>query len=280
MGSIGWFIGIFYLVYHYSGFSGVVCIISIAIIAGVIFDKVKQYKTKNKRCEHGIKGAAYNSKLCEKCVTQREEAGARQKQEQEQREKEEAKHKQQKHDAWVARIKQSDYLKQMHPREFEILVGRLMEKTGHVVKITRYTSDHGIDLIIIKDGEKGIVQCKRYKNSVGEPALRDLVGTVVSERANYGIMVTTGKVSRHGRNFIAHSPIKIKIIELDGLLKMIQGNFHESEDVTQKQDFRCPRCNAHMRLINGKYGEFYGCTNYPSCRGTRTVPLSERDVPC
>lgn len=31
----------------------------------------------------------------------------------------------------------------------------------------------------------------------------------------------------------------------------------------------CPMCNAPMRLRNGKRGQFYGCSRYPNCTGTR-----------
>ena len=27
----------------------------------------------------------------------------------------------------------------------------------------------------------------------------------------------------------------------------------------------CPVCGAEMKLKSGKYGEFYGCSNYPIC---------------
>ena len=33
----------------------------------------------------------------------------------------------------------------------------------------------------------------------------------------------------------------------------------------------CPKCGNQMRLRNGKYGEFYGCSTYPKCRGTRNI---------
>lgn len=29
----------------------------------------------------------------------------------------------------------------------------------------------------------------------------------------------------------------------------------------------CPRCNAKMNRKSGKYGEFWGCSRYPDCRG-------------
>ena len=31
---------------------------------------------------------------------------------------------------------------------------------------------------------------------------------------------------------------------------------------------KCPRCGGDLVLRNGKYGKFYGCSNYPKCRYT------------
>lgn len=31
----------------------------------------------------------------------------------------------------------------------------------------------------------------------------------------------------------------------------------------------CPRCGASMRRRNGRYGQFWGCSTYPRCKGTR-----------
>ena len=33
----------------------------------------------------------------------------------------------------------------------------------------------------------------------------------------------------------------------------------------------CPRCASGMILRTGRYGRFYGCSRYPSCKGTRPV---------
>ncbi len=36
-------------------------------------------------------------------------------------------------------------------------------------------------------------------------------------------------------------------------------------------DILCPLCKAEMIRRKGKYGEFYGCSNFPGCRGTRKI---------
>lgn len=33
----------------------------------------------------------------------------------------------------------------------------------------------------------------------------------------------------------------------------------------------CPKCGGEMTKRNGKFGEFYGCGNYPDCRYTKKV---------
>lgn len=33
----------------------------------------------------------------------------------------------------------------------------------------------------------------------------------------------------------------------------------------------CPICGSAMRLRKGKYGEFWSCTRYPECKGTRSL---------
>ena len=34
---------------------------------------------------------------------------------------------------------------------------------------------------------------------------------------------------------------------------------------------KCPRCGGELVKRNGRYGPFYGCSNYPGCRYTRNV---------
>lgn len=35
----------------------------------------------------------------------------------------------------------------------------------------------------------------------------------------------------------------------------------------------CPKCNGQLTLKTGRYGKFYGCSNYPDCRNTESVNL-------
>jgi topoisomerase IA-like protein len=33
----------------------------------------------------------------------------------------------------------------------------------------------------------------------------------------------------------------------------------------------CPRCGNNLVLRKGKYGDFYGCSNYPTCKFTQNI---------
>lgn len=41
-------------------------------------------------------------------------------------------------------------------------------------------------------------------------------------------------------------------------------------------DILCPQCGAVMVRRKGKFGEFYGCSNFPGCRGTRKLQEGSR----
>jgi restriction system protein len=61
-------------------------------------------------------------------------------------------------------------------------------------------------------GDKVVIQAKRYKNTVGVSAVRDLFGTVQNEGASKGILVTTSGYGRAAFEFAKGKPLEL----LDG----------------------------------------------------------------
>ena len=45
----------------------------------------------------------------------------------------------------------------------------------------------------------------------------------------------------------------------------------ENPSEAAKQIKKCPKCGGMMKLRNGKFGEFYGCSGYPDCRYTENT---------
>lgn len=60
---------------------------------------------------------------------------------------------------------------------------------------------------------------------------------------------------------------------LTGIVRGIAGLFIQSPSSatlgTSTDSALCPRCSSAMILRNGPRGQFYGCSHFPRCRGTR-----------
>lgn len=117
--------------------------------------------------------------------------------------------------------------------DFEHLVRELFESEfesrGVEVKVTQASRDGGVDAVIFDSdpitGGKIILQAKRYTNTVGVSAVRDLYGTVVNEGANKGILITTSNYGPDAYKFAKGKPITL----LDGsnLLHMMEKHGHK-----------------------------------------------------
>lgn len=49
------------------------------------------------------------------------------------------------------------------------------------------------------------------------------------------------------------------------------GTVGERLDVEPDEQVRCPECGKPMQLRDGRYGRFYSCVEYPTCKGVRNL---------
>jgi len=116
-------------------------------------------------------------------------------------------------------VKVNDYtnLAAISWEDFEQLIRELFDKefnqNGGEVKVTQSSRDGGVDAIAFDPdpirGGKIIIQAKRYTNTVGVSAVRDLYGTVINEGANKGILITTSDYGSDSYNFAKGKPITL-----------------------------------------------------------------------
>lgn len=112
-------------------------------------------------------------------------------------------------------------LLEMSPDNFEALTASLFEAFGHRAEVSGGNSDHGVDVVVWTDeGEKWVVQCKRYAGSVGEPVVRDLYGTMLHEDAQAAYLITTGTFSRQAVAWAVGKPIVL--YDGEGLIRLIR----------------------------------------------------------
>ena len=168
-------------------------------------------------------------------------------------------------------------------REFEKLLCEAFRRQGYAVEHSgRESGDGGVDIRLRKDNQLSLVQCKHWKSwQVGVATVRELLGVVTSERAQWGIIVTSGTFSGDAVQFAGKN--HIELIDGDKLARLIQSVQPSKSNVEPVattgpavNDKSCPQCGSPMVPRTAKRGskagsQFYGCSKYPACNGTRSA---------
>jgi len=165
--------------------------------------------------------------------------------------------------------------------DFEQLTGQAYRKQGYrVIENNKKGPDGGIDLVLKRNGETTLVQCKHWKtNKIGVPVIRELLGVVTAEKADHGIVVGTGKFTEPALKFAQSN--NIEIVDDTKLIEMLEAQLptftnKEIESPYSVPGIDCPSCDGQMVKRIAKRGknpgsEFLGCSSFPKCRAT--MPL-------
>jgi restriction system protein len=180
-------------------------------------------------------------------------------------------------------------------REFELLVGEAFRLQGYAVTEQGGSGpDGGVDLVLRKGTERFVVQCKQWKAfKVSVSVVRDLFGVMAARGAAGGFVVTCGTFTADAKAFAEGR--NVELIDGPALLGLIRrakaslssagaaaaatmpatatatatpprGSEHEVPG--------CPLCRAPMNRRTARKGanagaQFWGCSRFPACRGTR-----------
>jgi restriction system protein len=167
-------------------------------------------------------------------------------------------------------------------REFEMLVGEAFRVQGYSVAETGGGADGGVDVVLRKDREKYFVQCKQWRAStVGVPVVRELYGAMAAHGAAGGFVVTSGRFTKPAVDFAEHRNLTlidgpqlhamIQRVPLDAPASMQVGGADPHPETPW-----CPACGEPMARRTAQRGpqagnDFWGCSTYPTCRGTRAI---------
>jgi restriction system protein len=172
-------------------------------------------------------------------------------------------------------------------QQFEQLTGEAFRRRGfQVTENSTGGADGGIDLVLQKNGEKYLVQCKQWRAlKVGVSVVRELYGVMAAGGAAGGFVVTSGRFTKEASDFALGRNVEL----VDGveLQRWIQaaGTANRADSVSasvapqeaagqqQERVVCCPKCQATMVRRTAKRGpnagsSFWGCSKYPACRGT------------
>ena len=104
-----------------------------------------------------------------------------------------------------------DELLQLTPSQVEEYVTqRIFVRRGFKAVNTPDVKDGGIDILLTdRFNQHAIVQCKRYRNVVGEETVRDLYGTMLHGNAVHAYLVTTARISQPARQWATGKNIEL-----------------------------------------------------------------------
>lgn len=121
-----------------------------------------------------------------------------------------------------------EYWSNLDPYEFEKEIAILFEKHGFIATVTKGSGDGGIDVLLKRNENRYVIQCKRYATKVGPAAVRDLYGTMVSGSFDGGFLVCPSGFSKKAIEFASHK--KIQFLGLKRIMELVHAE--SKSDVT------------------------------------------------
>lgn len=155
-------------------------------------------------------------------------------------------------------------LRLLDSAEFEWFVGELYRRDGWTVAETgeRERPDGNIDLELRREGQRRIVQCKRWTSwLVGVDEIREFAGTLMREGlpGSAGVFVTSSDFSTQAREEAGR--LSIELVDRDALFARVQ---------KARRLEPCPRCGQGMILDRSSRGWWLRCVA-PGCSGKRDL---------
>jgi restriction system protein len=171
----------------------------------------------------------------------------------------------------------ADALEKMSWREFEGLTAETFRREGYrVVERGGDGPDGGVDLELYMGADKYLVQCKQWRvMKVGVATVRELYGVMTAERAVGGFVVASGSFTNDAESFAEGRAIRL--VDARKFRAMIGGVAADKSAMVETTNAvpTCPKCGSDMVRRTAKSGnnagnQFWGCSQYPGCRGVRT----------
>jgi len=123
-----------------------------------------------------------------------------------------------------------DKMRDLSPRRFEELVAELFKDKGYDVELTPRSRDGGLDIRAYQRSGVGVllglVECKRFAadRPVSVEIVRGLYGVVESERANFGVIVTTSRFTKDAQSFQQQNRYRVQLADFKALNEWLRSH--------------------------------------------------------
>jgi restriction system protein len=162
-------------------------------------------------------------------------------------------------------------------RRFEAVCEAFYAQAGLTTRSQSHGADGGVDIWLESQhmDQPRIVQCKHWQGKpVGVKEMREFLGVMTANKLRHGTFVTSSTFTADALAFAADNGIHLQ----DGaaLLKLIGQRTPEQQAALLAVAYEgeywrptCASCGTKMvERTSGKFARpFWGCANYPTCRG-------------
>jgi restriction system protein len=108
---------------------------------------------------------------------------------------------------------------QMKGIQFEHYLSELFHSQGYKVHVTPAAGDYGADLILSKDGEKIVIQAKRYSKNVGIKSVQEVAGAKTYYQATEAWVVTNSFFTKAAKELA--SKLDVTLVNREELITYI-----------------------------------------------------------
>lgn len=97
---------------------------------------------------------------------------------------------------------------EMSGTEFEEFMADVLYRSGiEVIELTKKSGDFGADIIIMYEGERTAVQCKRYMRPIGVKAVQEAVSSMSYYKCTRSAVITNSTFTRQAEELAAENGV-------------------------------------------------------------------------
>lgn len=177
--------------------------------------------------------------------------------------------------------------------EFEGYLKGLFNLLGYTVVQTSLSGDQGADLIISKDGEKTVVQAKKYNEKVSNKAIQEIVAAKNHYKANKAIVVTNSSFTKSAIDLALSNNVELwDGLKLRDIIQNLKSkkkekglesekafSFKDSKDI-QNIKIPCPFCEEEFDYKFDRSKEVDEKINCPNCGASLKMDIKSRSWRC
>lgn len=135
----------------------------------------------------------------------------------------------------------------MSGTEFEDFMAEILHRSGiEVLELTKASGDFGADIIVMHEGERTAVQCKRYSRPIGVKAVQEAVSAKDYYKCTKAAVITNSTFTRQAVELAAESGVILWDREA------VYGFMTAAQDKSVRTAYATLR---FYRLLSGEYAD-------------------------